>query len=234
MPVLLIFSTSASTRADRRQAFCAAPHQHDALDDVVVVVLAGDAEPRLIADRDRRDVPDAAPACRCSSVSIVLRMSSIEWIRPTPRTIAACGAEIDRLAADIDVAVVEGLQHLRQRQPVVDQPVEIDGDVVGLGLAAPAVDVDDARHRLEAALQHPVLDRLEIGHRIARRPDDAIAVDLADRAVRRDLRLGAVGQRRQLRQPVDHPLLGLVVGEVVGELELARRTGRTARSCGSR
>ena len=52
MSELLIFSTSASTRADRRHALLAAPHQHDALDDVVVIVLAGDAEPRLVADRD--------------------------------------------------------------------------------------------------------------------------------------------------------------------------------------
>ena len=34
---------------DRRHALLAAPHQHDALDDVVVVVHAGDAEARLVA-----------------------------------------------------------------------------------------------------------------------------------------------------------------------------------------
>ena len=92
--------------------------------------------------------------------------------------------EIDGLAADIDVAVVERLQHLRQGQAVVDQLVQVDGDVIGLGLAAPAGDVDHARHRLEAALQNPVLDRLQVGHRIAGRADDAVAVDLADRAFR--------------------------------------------------
>ncbi len=36
---------------DRRRALLAPPHQHDALDDVVVIILAGDAQPRLL---DRR------------------------------------------------------------------------------------------------------------------------------------------------------------------------------------
>ena len=82
--------------------------------------------------------------------------------------------EIDGLAADIDVAVVERLQHLRQGEAVGEQLVEIDGDLVGLCLAAPAGDIDDARHRLEAALENPVLDRLEVGDassRAARRCD---------------------------------------------------------------
>ena len=52
MPALLIFSTSASTRRMVGRLFVAAAHQHDALHDVVVVVLAGDAEPRLVADVD--------------------------------------------------------------------------------------------------------------------------------------------------------------------------------------
>jgi hypothetical protein len=38
------------------------------------------------------------------------------------------------------------------------QPVEVDGDFVGLGLAAPAGDVDDPRHRLEPSLEDPILD----------------------------------------------------------------------------
>ena len=47
-----------------RQGLRAAPHQHDALDDVVVVVLAGDAEPRLVAHRHRARRRTPAPACR--------------------------------------------------------------------------------------------------------------------------------------------------------------------------
>ena len=133
---------------------------------------------------------------------------------PTPRTTAACGPDIDGVAADIDVAVVQRLQQLRQRQPVGDQLVEIDLQLEGLGLAAPAGDVDDARHRAEAPLQHPVLQGLEIEHAVAGRPDQPVAVDFADRADRRNLRLHVVRQRRQLRQPVEHLLQRFVVGEV--------------------
>ena len=84
-------------------------------------------------------------------------------IWPTERTIADCDAEIHRVGADIDVGVVQPVQHLLEGEPVGEQPVEVDGDVVGLGLAAPAGDVDHAGDRLEAALQDPVLDGLEVG-----------------------------------------------------------------------
>jgi len=44
---------------DGRPALLAAAHQHDALDDVVVIVLAGNAKARLVADGDRGDVAHA-------------------------------------------------------------------------------------------------------------------------------------------------------------------------------
>ena len=56
-------------------------------------------------------------------------------------------ADIDGLAADIDVAVAQRLQHLRQRQAVLPPAMLIDADLVGLGLAAPAGDIDHARAR---------------------------------------------------------------------------------------
>ena len=102
----------------------------------------------------------------------------------------------------------------------MDQQRLVDADLVHLGLAAPAVDVGNARDGLEPALQNPVLDGLEVHHRIAGRPYHAVAQDLTDRAFRRNTRLGAVGQRRQLRQPVQHLLLGFLVGVVVGKLHL--------------
>jgi len=48
------------------------------------------------------------------------------------------GADIDSIAADIDVGVADGLQDLRQGQPVGHQLVEIDLQLIGLGLAAPS------------------------------------------------------------------------------------------------
>jgi hypothetical protein len=41
---------------DRRLALLAAPHEDDALNDVVVAVLAGDAETRLVANGDGSDI----------------------------------------------------------------------------------------------------------------------------------------------------------------------------------
>jgi len=89
----------------------------------------------------------------------------------------------------------------------------------GLGLAAPSGDVDHARHGAEAALQDPVLQRLQVEHAVVRRPGQSIAVDFTDRAQRRNSRLHAAGQRRQLRQPVQHLLQRLVIGVVERELQ---------------
>ena len=89
---LLIVSTSASTRSMVGMLCCAAAHEHDALDDVVVVVVAGDAQPRLVARRCTvGDVADADRHAAGRTSPWCWRMSSIEWIRPTPRTTAACG-----------------------------------------------------------------------------------------------------------------------------------------------
>ena len=204
---------------DRRRALLAAPHQHDALDDIVVLVLAGDAEPRLRADRHGGDVLDQdRRSVGRSDHGVGQRID-----RPDQSDAAhhrRLLADIDGVAADIDVGVADGLQQLRQCQPVRDQLVEIDLQLVGLGLAAPAGDVDDAGHRAEAALQHPVLQRLEIEHRIIGRADQPVTIDLADRAERRDLRLGVVQERRHLRQPVQHLLQRLFIGELEGELQL--------------
>ena len=71
-------------------------------------------------------------------------------------------AEVDGLAADIDIGIAERLS----------APEESTGrsrsslcwsmrDIVGLGLAAPAGDVDDAGYGLEATLQYPVLEGLQ-------------------------------------------------------------------------
>ena len=67
--------------------------------------------------------------------------------------------KINGLTADIDVAVVERLQHLRNGQVIVSQLGLINGDLIVLGLAAPTIDIDHTRYRFKAALQHPILDR---------------------------------------------------------------------------
>ena len=183
---------------DGRQAFGAAPHQHDALHDVVVVILPRDAEPRLVAHGDCRHV---AHQHRRAVIGGQHGVGDVIGRVDQPDAAHHCclWTEIHRLAADIDIGVVQRRQHLRNGQAVMQQLVLVDVDFIGLGLAAPAGDVDHARHRLEATLQHPVLDRFEVGHGVAGRPHHAIAQDLADRTFRRDLWHDVVRQRRQLR-----------------------------------
>ncbi len=129
-------------------------------------------------------------------------------------------ADVDGLTADVHVTVVQRLQYLGQRQPLLLQTLLVHRDVVRSGLPSPPGHIDDAGHRLETPLEHPVLERLQIRDRVAWRPHETIAVDLSYRARRRDLRLSRIGERRQLRQPIDDPLLGLLVREVISELDL--------------
>ena len=203
---------------NRRRTLLAAPHQHDALHDVVVLVEAGDPEPRLLADRYMRDVADQ------NRIAARLRHHGVVQIvdRADQAYAAHHGglrADIDGVAADIDVGIGDGLQHLRQRQPVGDQLVEVDLQFIGLGLAAPAGDVDHAGHGAEAALQYPVLQRLQVEHAVVRRPLQPVAIDFAGRAQRRNAGLRVARQGRKLRQPVQDLLQGFFIGVIEGELQ---------------
>ena len=204
---------------DRRHALLAAAHQHDPLHDVVIGIVAGNAEARLLPDRDGGDIPHqdrVAAALGQHGVAEILDRAN-EPDAPDHRRLRA---DIHGIAADIDVAVVQSLQQLRQRQPIGDELVEIDLELERLGLAAPADDVDDAGHCAEAALQHPVLQGLEIEHAVAGRTGQPISEDFTDRADRRDLRLRIVRQGRDLREPVEHLLQRLLIGQVERELQL--------------
>ena len=93
-------------------------------------------------------------------------------------------SDIDGIAADVDIGIADGLQQLRQGQSVGDELVEVDLQFIILGLAAPAGDVDDPRHRAKAALQNPVLQRFQVEHAVVRRPGQAVSIDFSDRAER--------------------------------------------------
>ena len=89
-------------------------------------------------------------------------------------------ADIDGARADIDVGVADGVDELRQGNVIGFELVEIGLDLVFLGRAAPGVDLHDARHGQETALQDPVLDGPQVGQAEMRRPFHLIAVDFAD------------------------------------------------------
>ena len=82
--------------------------------------------------------------------------------RPTLRTLRTMCALDHQVAADVGVAVGQGGLQLGQGDAVALQPVGIGVDLVALDRAAAAGDVHDARHAAELALQHPVLQGLEV------------------------------------------------------------------------
>src|SRR4029077_19567287 len=136
---------------DGWRALLAAPHQHDALDNIVIVVFAGDAKSRLLADGDGGDVLDQHRG------AVVRGDHGVgQVVDRTDQTDAAhdrrLRADVEGVAADIDVRIADCLHELRQCQPVGDQLVEIDLKFVGLGPSAPAGDVDHAGYRLESAI----------------------------------------------------------------------------------
>src|ERR1700674_696817 len=97
---------------DGRQALLDTAHQDDALDNIVFAVLPGDTEPRLVADGHLGDIADTDRIAICGAQHGVA-----DVVDRTNQTDAAndsgLGANVDRIAADIDVAVVQYLQDLR-------------------------------------------------------------------------------------------------------------------------
>ena len=148
-------------------------------------------------------------------------------------------ALVDVVAADGRVAVLNGVLELDQREAEFPQQVGIGLNFVAPDRPAPAADVDDSRHRAEFALQHPVLQGLQIVERVdlvTRRilgRVEHVAVDFASRRFGRDLRSDAIGQRlRDRRQPVDDllpaRLVGVIAAVVPVHLEVAQAVERLA------
>ena len=137
----------------------------------------------------------------------------------------ADAAHIDRLfahrdgaAADIGVAGGNRVDDLRQSQAVGPHAIEVDFGLVFLGFAAQRRDVGDTRHDAQFALDHPVLQRLELGQVHARRTLELVAQDFADAAGRRNDRRNDGGQRGIL-QPVGDLLTHKVIVAAIFELQ---------------
>ena len=130
-------------------------------------------------------------------VSTMLPMSSSEPTHADAAHVDRLLADRDGAAADIGVAGRDRADDLRQRQAVGHHAVEVDLGLEFLGLAAEHQHVGDARHDAQLALDHPVLQRLELHDVHAGRPAQLVAEDLADGAGGRDHRLHAGRQRRR-------------------------------------
>ena len=192
-------------------------HQDDAGDGVGLAVAPRHADPRFEADLDVGDIRQQHRNAALLRQTI-LPMSSSEVMTPMPRTLADCSPIAIVRPPTLELLDDMRADDLRQRQPVGDHPVEIDLDLVFLGVAAQHRDVGNAGHDPQPPLDDPVLDRLELHHTHAGRAGELIAEDLADAARRRDHRLHA---RRQLHvlQPVDRLLADEMIVAAVFELQ---------------
>src|SRR3981081_1847242 len=204
---------------DRWQTLLPASHQDNSLDNVVFFVSPGNSEAGLVSDDNLCNVAEKYRRAICR------RQHGIANVRhrankPDAAHDGRLLADIDGIAAYIDVAVIQSLQNLWQRKAIGNELFAVDLDIKCLGLATPTGDVNDARHGAKPAGYYPILKSFQVHHAVARRSDQLVRRDSARRAPRRDGRLCLVLHWRQLAQPVQDLLLRLLIGEVIGELQL--------------
>ena len=96
-------------------------------------------------------------------------------------------ADVEVVAAHVDVGVAERGQQRGQRNVVVGKPLRIDVDMVFLGQSAEAGNVDYARYGFELLLENPVLD-LFLFQQVVVGTFHRVTIDLTDRIFRRDAR----------------------------------------------
>ncbi len=203
-------------------------HNDDGGDDIVLVVAAGFAEPRRVADDDGGDILDEyrhAVELAERNVLDVLDLVALGQIGGAAGIDQADAANvhgllphIDGAAADIDVGGAERTDHLRQRDVVGVELVQIDLDLVLLGRSAPGVELHDPRNGEQPALQNPILDGAQIAQAEVRRSGYLIAIDLADQAGGLDLRRDVIRQTDILLQ-IDR---GLGKSEVIVDAVIER------------
>ena len=124
-------------------------------------------------------------------LSTMLPMSSSDEMTPMPRTLADCSPMLMVRPPTLELPVEIELMICGKRQAERHHLVEIDLDLVLPGVAAHHGNVGDTGHDAQLALDHPVLDRLQLHHVHAWRTGELVAEDFADTAGRRDHRLHA-------------------------------------------
>ena len=145
---------------ERLQRVAAVAHEDGALHDVGIEILADDPQARRVSDRD---VGDVAHAHRRAVLLGDDHLADVGTASGTGRA-----AHVERLLAHASAAARRrsgwrstsaAISWLSVR-PCPLQPEGVDLDVVLLGEAAEADDVDDARRLAELPLEDPVLRRL--------------------------------------------------------------------------
>ena len=99
---------------ERLQRVAAVAHEHDALHDVGLVVLADDAEARRVADSTRRRRRARAPARPSARRRRRRRCRAAIWMRPMPRTLNDCSPSVRRWPPTFWLALRSRVDQLRR------------------------------------------------------------------------------------------------------------------------
>ena len=165
---------------DGGQGLLATAHQHGGQHHIIIALMAGHAQARQAAGLHHRDIAQqdgraAGAAAEHDVVDVIEaanKANALHHGRLRP--------DIDRARPHGDIARAHRLDHPRQIKPEGVHPRQVDDDIIGLGAAAKAGHIHHTGHALEAAVQHPILQGLQVIDGKARRADQAVAHDLAN------------------------------------------------------
>ena len=189
-------------------------HHHNTLNDIVFIFTTDLTQPGLarlmhlcqMADEDGR-------AVHVLHHNIANLLNVVD--QPDASHDVCLAVTFDDVATNIHIAVGDGLKEFKTADAVLGQLVGIDTHLKRLYLAAETHDVGNAGNAAEFALNHPVLQRLQLPY-IPLARGQSIAENLARRPAKRlDLRPHPVGQVRIVDHIIDLLTRILVVHMVV-------------------
>jgi hypothetical protein len=162
-----------------RRRVLVAPHEHDALDRVVVGAPAHHTLPRSPPFLDGRHVLQqhrrAVVGGDAYGAQVVERLEE-----PLAADDELLGASLEHAAAGVHRAGADRLLQVGQREAVACEAERIGHDVNLTHQPTVADDVGDAVDAHQRGAHHPVLQRAQ-HHRVVLRAAERVAIDLADR-----------------------------------------------------
>ena len=197
----------------------AVAHDHDPAHGVAEAVEIADPAADLGAERDLGHVAQQhrRPE-RVGAQDRLLEVGGRADVAPAADHVLLA-RHLDEPAAHLDVGAAHRLGHLHDPEAVGLEPVRVDRDLVLLLEAAEGGHLRDARHRLQAVAQRPVLERAQVGEAVLPRVvHEGVLEDPADAGgVRAHLGAHALGQDGlDLREVLDDAAAGPVdVGPVL-------------------
>src|SRR5215831_7149509 len=167
-------------------------HDHNRQGNIAIIVLAGYAKSRNVADRDLGDIldddGDAVHLCQ-NDVLDVVDLVALRQVVGATAVDETHTTDVDRLlahgdlaAAHVDIGVTQGGDDLRYGDAVAVKLMQIDLDVVLLGGPSPRIDLNHTWNGKQTACDDPILDGAQIGQAEVLRAEHLIANHFANQA----------------------------------------------------